>query len=240
MLNFGWMSIFNPIQIILIFVSTIFSATVAAFALLISRNASFWVAKNIWAKSICFISRCTIKAIGKETFKDYKEPLIFCANHLSSFDIVALYAIVDRPIYFIAKKELKNVPFLGWYMNAAGMIFVDRSNREKAIKSMKEAGEAINQGRNIITFPEGTRSKDGNIGAFKKGTFHIASQSSIPILPIAIKGSNIVNPNNTFILKKGEITVSFGRVIENVQQFKSVNQLTNYTKEKIEELYHSI
>ena len=125
-------------------------------------------------------------------------------------------------------------------MNAAGMIFVDRSNREKAIKSMKEAGEAINQGRNIITFPEGTRSKDGNIGNFKKGTFHIASQSNIPILPIAIKGSNIVNPNNTFTLKKGEITVSFGGVIENVQQFKSVNELTNYVKEKIEGLHRSI
>ena len=72
-------------------------------------------------------------------------------------------------------------------MNAAGMIFVDRSNKEKAIKSMNEAGEAINRGRNIVTFPEGTRSKDGNIGTFKKGTFHIASQSNIPILPIAIK-----------------------------------------------------
>ena len=79
----------------------------------------------------------------------------------------------DKPIHFIAKKELKKIPFIGWYVTAAGMIFIDRTNREKAMRSMKKAGTLIRNGRNVITFPEGTRSSNGKLNLFKRGSFII-------------------------------------------------------------------
>jgi len=233
------MTIINLIQIILIFFSTVISAVLAALTLLISKKLSFFVAKNIWAYSICIISGCKVQIKGLEHHSNFNQPVIFCANHLSNFDIVALYIAINRPIYFIAKKELGKIPFLGWYMKLSGMIFIDRSNREKAMQSMREAGKSIKKGRNIITFPEGTRSKNGKIGNFKKGSFIIAKESEIPIIPTAIINSNNINPNNSFLLKKGTIQVVFGQVINNVNEFDSPEKLSIFTKEKIEELYQN-
>ena len=65
-----------------------------------------------------------------------------------------MYMSLDRPIFFIAKKEIKQIPFLGWYMTIAGMIFLDRSNHENAMRSMRNAGNEIKKGKNIISFPE--------------------------------------------------------------------------------------
>ena len=168
------MNFVNLVQIILIFISTTISAFLALVALLISKEASFKVAKNIWARSLCIIAGCNIITKGINNLQDLEGPVIFCANHLSNFDIIAIYMAIDRPIYFIAKKELNKIPFLGWYMKVAGMVFIDRTNQTKAINSLKEAGELIKKGRNIITFPEGTRSKNGEISTSlhdtRKGT----------------------------------------------------------------------
>ena len=97
-----------------------------------------------------------------------------------------MYMSLDRPIFFIAKKEIKQIPFLGWYMSIAGMIFLDRSNHENAMRSMRNAGNEIKKGKNIISFPEGTRSKTNQIGQFKRGSFIIAKEGKIPIVPVAI------------------------------------------------------
>ena len=201
---------FNYIKVLLIFFSTIFSAVIAAIVVLFSSKFSFWVAKNIWAKSVCFFARCKVKVSGIEALDNFDQPAIFCCNHLSSFDIIAMYISLDRPIYFIAKKEIKKIPFLGWYMIAAGMIFLDRSNREKAMRSMRDAGREIKRGKNIISFPEGTRSKNGKIGLFKRGSFIIAKEGGIPIIPVAISGSDKVNPNGTLQLNKGIIHTKIG------------------------------
>ena len=233
------MTIINLIQIILIFFSTVISAVLATITLLISKKLSFFVAKNIWANSICTITGCRVQTKGLENLSNFNQPAIFCANHLSNFDIIAVYIAINRPIYFIAKKELSKIPFLGWYMKLSGMIFIDRSDREKAMESMREAGKSIKQGRNIITFPEGTRSKNGKIGNFKKGSFIIAKESEIPIIPTAIINSNNINPNNSFLLKKGTIQVVFGQVINNINEFDSPEKLSIFTKDKIEELYQN-
>ncbi|MEC9186574.1 MAG: lysophospholipid acyltransferase family protein, partial [Bacteroidota bacterium] len=180
--------IFNHIQILIIFSITVFSALLAGLFALFSAKLSFWIAKNCWARTICFVSRCQIVAEGLNELKNLNESAIFCSNHLSSFDIIAMYMSLDRPIFFIAKKEIKQIPFLGWYMSVAGMIFLDRSNHENAMRSMRNAGNEIKKGKNIISFPEGTRSKTNQIGQFKRGSFIIAKEGKIPIVPVAIKG----------------------------------------------------
>lgn len=234
------MIIFNIIQILFVVVSTVISAVIAALALLISRNASFWVARNIWARSVIFIVRGKIIIKGKYNLKELNKPVIFCANHLSNFDIIAIYLAINKPVYFIAKKELSRIPFLGWYMTAAGMVFIDRTNREKAMNSMREAGNLINKGRNIITFPEGTRSKNGNIGNFKKGSFVIAHQGKIPIVPLAICNSNKINPNKSLKINKTTIHVAIGKIIDGYSNFNDPQALADFTRKKVKELYESI
>ena len=234
------MNFINLIQIILIFFSTTISAFLALFALLISKEASFKVAKNIWARSLCIIARCNVITKGTNHLNALENPVIFCANHLSNFDIIALYIAIDRPVYFIAKKELNKIPFLGWYMKAAGMVFIDRTNQTKAIHSLKEAGDLIRKGRNIISFPEGTRSITGETSTFKKGSFIIAKQGNIPIVPVAIRNSNHVNPNNSFKLNKGTIKINFGKIIDNLTKFKTPLELASYTKKEVEKLYQEL
>lgn len=234
------MIIVNFIQIFTIVVSTAFSAIIAGLALFISRKTSFWVAKNIWAKSILIIVRSKVNVKGIENLNEVKKPVIFCANHLSNFDIIAIYTAVDRPVYFIAKKELSKIPFLGWYMRAAGMVFIDRSNKEKAMNSMNEAGILINKGRNIITFPEGTRSKKGTIGKFKKGSFIIAFKGKIPIVPVAIHNSNRINPTKSLKINKTTITVVIGELINDYQKIESPEKLSGLTENRVKDLYSSI
>ena len=125
-------------------------------------------------------------------------------------------------------------------MKAAGMIFIDRSNSEKAINSMREAGDLIKKGRNIITFPEGTRSKDGNIGKFKKGSFLIAYSENIPIIPIAIKNSDKINPNNSLRIYKSTINVNIGNLITDYSRFNSPDKLADYTHNEVKNLLKEI
>ena len=215
------------------------SALVAGLFALFSTKMSFWIAKNCWARLICLVSRCQVEAEGINELKNLDKPAIFCSNHLSSFDIIAFYMSLDRPIFFIAKKEIKQIPFLGWYMTIAGMIFLDRSNYENAMKSMRDAGNEIKKGKNIISFPEGTRSKTNQIGLFKKGSFIIAKEGKIPIVPVAIKGSNEINPSGTLILRKGIIKTKIGKPIYNKDQ-ETAESFAKRTRKEVEFMVNSL
>jgi 1-acyl-sn-glycerol-3-phosphate acyltransferase len=136
-----------------------------------------------------------------------------CANHESMFDIVVLVRAVPVALFFLAKQELSKVPFLGWYMKAVGMIFVDRGNREKSRKSMQKAAELINQGRNVVSFPEGTRSKTGELMMFKRGSFVIAKEGQIDIVPIGISGASKVLASGSSALRPGVIRIKIGKPI---------------------------
>ena len=231
--------IFNHIQILIIFSITVFSALLAGLSALFSAKLSFWIAKNFWARTICFVSRCQIVAEGLNELKNLNESAIFCSNHLSSFDIIAMYMSLDRPIFFIAKKEIKQIPFLGWYMSIAGMIFLDRSNHENAMRSMRNAGNEIKKGKNIISFPEGTRSKTNQIGQFKRGSFIIAKEGKIPIVPVAIKGSNQINPSGTLTIRKGIIKTKIGKPIYHKDE-ETTESFANRTRKEVELMVNSL
>ena len=103
------------------------------------------------------------------------------------------------------------MPFIGWYMYATGMIFVDRSNRAKAIASLDRAGKLIKRGRDVLMFPEGTRSKTGKIGEFKKGPFMLATKGDIAVVPVAILGTEKALPAGKFTLRPGSVSVRIGK-----------------------------
>jgi len=136
------------------------------------------------------------------------------ANHQSDFDILIALAHIPVQFRWIAKKELFAIPIFGAAMRSAGYIEIDRSNREKAIRSIDEAALRIRSGKSVMTFPEGTRSPDGHIKAFKQGAFHLAIQSGVPIIPVTIIGSGRIMPKRSLRIKPGQIKMVIGKPID--------------------------
>lgn len=124
------------------------------------------------------------------------QPCVFVANHQSHFDIAAILGFVPGINRFTAKKELFREPVLGLVMRTMGMIPVDRDNPEKTITRLKRLRA---DGHSLVFFPEGTRSRDGVVGAFKKGAFVTAMELGLPIVPIAIRGSDSVMPAGGYL-----------------------------------------
>ncbi|MFY0606857.1 MAG: 1-acyl-sn-glycerol-3-phosphate acyltransferase [Cyclobacteriaceae bacterium] len=144
------------------------------------------MARSCWAPGILWCFGLKVSAIGTESL-DKRQPYVFVSNHQSFLDIPILFRTIPNNLYFVAKKELKWIPFLGWYMMATGMIFIDRSDRKKAIQSLKRTGKLIKRGRSVLMFPEGTRSKDKSIAPFKKGPFVMAREAEVSVIPLGIR-----------------------------------------------------
>ena len=141
------------------------------------------------------------------------QPYVFMANHASSLDIWAVFVAVPRRIRLIAKKQLASIPFLGWVMWAGRFIFIDRQNGVAARRSIEMAGQRIHDGVSVLLFPEGTRTRDGSLGAFKKGGVHLAVKAGVPIVPVALRGTRALMPRGSFLLRSGTMTVVIGEPI---------------------------
>ena len=142
---------------------------------------------------------------GKHNLEDHR-PAIFCFNHQSSADFFILLKLLRKDIAGIAKKELEYTP-VGPIFKAMGAIFIDRSNKSKAIAAMKPAAEALKNGTSIVIAPEGTRSGSKTLGKFKKGAFHLAMKGGVPIVPIVIKNAYMAMPKGSKIFNPTHIEV---------------------------------
>ncbi len=180
---------------------------------------------NIWGRLMLMVCNTKVQVIGKENILRGK-PQVFMANHQSDFDILIALAHVPGQFRWIAKKELFAIPVFGRAMRGAGYIEIDRQNHEKAMQSLDLAALRIRQGKSVMTFPEGTRSRDGEIKAFKQGTFYLAIQSGVPIVPISIIGSGDIMPKRSLKVKPGKIKLVIDKAIPT----------KNYPLEKRQEL----
>ena len=115
---------------------------------------------------------------------------VFISNHRSYLDTATLFVYTGRRLGLLAKKELLNVPILGYGMGFVNVMAIDRSNRERARETVEAATACIRSGRSFGVFAEGTRAKPGEFLPFKKGAFHMAAQAGVPIVPVAIKNTD--------------------------------------------------
>ncbi len=153
-----------------------------------SENRIHKIAR-LWAKILLLMSNTKVEVIGARNITLGK-PQIFMANHQSDFDILISLAHIPVQFRWIAKKELFAIPVFGAAMRSAGYIEIDRSNREKAMQSIDEAALRIRSGKSVMTFPEGTRSRDGQLAPFNKGVFSIAHYCNAPLALIFIEGTD--------------------------------------------------
>ncbi len=209
-----------------IFPATIIFGSLAALLAFFSKTGNLpHKSAILWAKSILFVSNVKVNT-QKLSNIDPQKSYIFMANHQSNFDILALFAGLSIQFRWLAKAELFKIPIFGQGMRGCGYISIDRSNRESAFRSIREASEKIKNGVSLMIFPEGTRSMDGRLLPFKKGGFVLAVESGVPIVPIAIHGSRSVMPKKQMKIKAGNISLEILKPVDT----------TPFNKENKEEL----
>jgi 1-acyl-sn-glycerol-3-phosphate acyltransferase len=145
---------------------------------------------------------------------------VLASNHQSLVDTPIVFAYLPLSFRILYKKSLNRIPFLGWHLFLSGHIGVERENPSKARKSLDDAAERIRSGTSVVVFPEGTRSFDGAMRSFRKGSFRLAVKAGIPVVPLTIDGSHLV-------MRRGRVTVYPGRVTLTIGSPLPVDGLTD-------------
>ncbi len=150
--------------------------------------------QQFWARSFCRLLFIKVEVEGVENIQE-GQSYVFVSNHQSMTDVFLIYGWLPVIFKWIMKQELRKVPFIGIGCKAAGHIFIDRSSRTAAKNSIQAAVSILHDGVCVVIFPEGTRTKTGQVGRFKRGAFAIASELKLPIIPISLSGCYEVWPN---------------------------------------------
>ncbi|MBD3648225.1 MAG: 1-acyl-sn-glycerol-3-phosphate acyltransferase [Pseudomonadales bacterium] len=186
----------------------IIGSLIAILSMLGMPNFSSRVLATRWARLNMAVSLISIDIEGTENV-DPGQSYVIAANHQSLIDLYVLYGYAGMDIKWVMKKELRSIPVLGIACEAMGHIIVDRSNTEAAIESINNARDRITDGISVVFFPEGTRSRTGELKSFKKGAFRLARDLKLPILPVSIHDTNKVLPSDTMDLHPGRVKMRF-------------------------------
>lgn len=152
-------------------------------------------------------------------------PCIFMCNHVSNLDPPVLLPLLPGRCSVMLKKQLMRIPILGTAMRMGKFVPVERGHRREAAQaSVTAAADALRSGLNMLIFPEGTRSKDGRLAAFKKGPFFLAKQTEAPIVPIALSGTERM-------MRKGSVAITPG--IARVQLLPAIDPAQYETREEL-------
>jgi len=159
-----------------------------------------------------FMLGIKLKPQGIQNFpKD--DTFIVAANHQSLLDIAVHMVFIPRKFHFFAKKELDSIPFMHSNIKYMGHFAIDRANPKKALKKMVEVRARVEEGGNMLIFPEGTRSSTDEVLPFKRGAFILALQTGTPIIPCYIQGANKIVSKATWLTQPGRIDVIYGKPI---------------------------
>ena len=173
-----------------------------------------WVlrAEQGWGRWVMRACGIRVKVSTEQDF-DLQQHYVYACNHQSLFDILALGGFLPQLVGFVAKKELRSWPIVGWAIKQAGYVLIDRSAGRQALKAMRAAGETIRNNNSIVIFPEGTRSPNGELRRFKRGALVLARAARVPIVPVAIVGSGDRLPKGSWKVTPGEIGIHIGQPI---------------------------
>jgi 1-acyl-sn-glycerol-3-phosphate acyltransferase len=222
---------------VLMVIVTVMSILLAA-PFLGPRRAFFSIAPMFYRSVFAFCGiRWSIEGWEDlpEAIRNGTQPCIFMCNHESQLDPPFLVGVVPAHPVFIAKKEVKYIPFVGWAAMCAGVIFIDRGHRERAIGSLSQAAAGIRSGKSVVVFPEGTRTRTGKLLPFKKGSFNLALEASVPVVPMGLHGAYEVLAPGDRRIRPGVYRLRVGTPLEPAT-FKDREALMTETRSRIEAL----
>lgn len=210
-MSFDWLrTVFFLIPAISLY--TIVLGTISLVSTFIDRSGNFGHrCARAWSWLILKSSGVRVKVEGLDRL-DRSRSYVFAANHQSVFDIPVVFASLPFQLRIIAKESLGKIPFMGWHLLRAGHVLVDRANPGAGV--VKKMARLVAAGHSLIVFPEGTRSMDGVVGRFKGGSFVIALQSSLPVVPLTISGSRHVMTKGQLTVRPGEVSLVVHEPIE--------------------------
>ena len=164
----------------------------------------------------------------------------FVGNHQSAMDIPAMAVVTRGSVRFMAKKSLFYIPFMGWAIWLHGFVPVDRSNPRTVKRVLDDMLKHLaKKAVSMLVFPEGTRTEDGSIGEFKRGTLRVCKQAAMPIVPFAIDGSQAVHRRGTLRICSGTIRICLGRPVskEDIERL-DVPALSKRVRDEVLDLMH--
>jgi 1-acyl-sn-glycerol-3-phosphate acyltransferase len=164
-----------------------------------------------WARLILKTTGVRVRVSGLERL-DPSRSYVLASNHQSIYDIPILFSSLPLQLRIVAKDSLGHVPFLGWHLRRTGHLLVDRRNPGSDIVTKMK--RLVRESHSLIVFPEGTRSVDGRVGRFKKGTFLVAMDARLPVVPVSIAGSHRVMKKGRLMVCPGEVMLTVHKPIE--------------------------
>lgn len=177
-----------------------------------SKYKPFQISANLWARFLSLFSGVKVTVSGLENLPK-NTTVIYAANHQGAADILIVLACLPAGFRFAVKKELFKIPLFGWYLKRAGYFSIDRKMILSAYRTVETIVEIIKAGESVLIFPEGTRSKTGELGRFKRGSLLAALKSGAPIIPIAISGSYKILPRGSWLINPIPVKLSIGHPI---------------------------
>ncbi|HEV2861178.1 MAG TPA: lysophospholipid acyltransferase family protein [Pyrinomonadaceae bacterium] len=162
-----------------------------------------WCAST-WSRMIARTAGMGVRVHGAGRLREGAS-YVFLSTHQSYMDIPAMLGYIPAQLRIAAKREVFQIPFLGWHMRRAGHISINRGSTQEAVETLRRAAREIEPGISVFLYPEGTRSRDGSLQPFKKGGFKFALQTGLPVVPITIVGTRRVLPRDSFVFRPGPV-----------------------------------
>lgn len=216
----------------LIIVVTLFTAIFTILCFPWKNGKAPRAVQVFWSRSVLWFLLIPIKVTGQENV-DPKQSYVFVANHQSFLDVFAVYGWLPNNFKWLMKKEIRKVPFVGTACAVAGHIFVDRSNPRAALQSMDHIKKELVDGISTVIFPEGTRTKTGEMGRFKQGAFKIAMDMGLPVVPLSLSGFFKAMPSGqAFANPRARVSLHIGKPID-ISQFNDINEAMEYLRNEI-------
>jgi 1-acyl-sn-glycerol-3-phosphate acyltransferase len=196
--------LFGVVQAPLAILSTALLGALASVAGLVRPSAAR-ACSRLWSRLLLRLFRVDVETRGMEHLP--RGPAVYAANHSSSLDILLVLAHLPTDPRIIYKKSLALVPLFGWSIALGGHIAIDRSSPFRARRSLDEAARRIRAGASVLVFPEGTRSPDGSVRHFKRGSFSLAIEALVPVVPVSLVGVKTLVPRGLWSLRPGRVSL---------------------------------